>query len=287
MSQLGLVLLRVTRYNVFCYQKGDCRVVAVKRCRRSDKLKMWAGQGNTIASCRPSPGCRTGPASSGSRCFSKSQRQTWPESRVSKKKVFFSVLEYKGPNLIHFFSSKKHIQDRKTAKIVLIFLWTPYPLALDVVKRLYRDARKKDEKKKLRQMVTELSIIDTGVTEPTPKKDEHQLSVMLGGASLADKVETNDISLAIASGDLGAVSVYLGAGHNPNFVNERGHSLLQCAFAAKNETIVEMLLKNGAGKIFSNFTLSLKIFKDPNRPFSHGSLPLHRACVCARFKIRL
>ena len=95
--------------------------------------------------------------------------------------------------------------------------------------------------------MTELQIIDTGL--PVPKKsEESKLVGLLSNATLESKTSTADISLAITSGDIPAVSVFLCSGGDPNFVNERGHSLLQCAFSAKNETIVEMLLKKGAGK---------------------------------------
>ena len=94
--------------------------------------------------------------------------------------------------------------------------------------------------------------MDTGL--PVPKKsEESKLAGMMSNTSLETKVSAADISLSITSGDLPAVAAFLCAGGDPNFVNERGHSLLQCAFSAKNETIVEMLLKRGAGRVKMNF----------------------------------
>jgi len=138
---------------------------------------------------------------------------------------------------------------------------------VDVVKRLYREARDKESKVRLRELVGELQIVNTGTPSSNDKEnvDGNNLSGLLSNTSLETKPPVQDMSLAINSGDIASVSVYLCADGDPDYVNHRGHSLMQCAFAAKNETIVEMLLKKGA---------------DPNRPFSHGSLPLHRACVC-------
>ena len=121
---------------------------------------------------------------------------------------------------------------------------------IDVVKRLYRDAKGKDAKIKLRELVNELQIVNTGgpFINDSRQPDDHNLSGLLSHTSLETKEPVTDLSLAINSGDIASISVYLCSGGDPNYVNCRGHSLLQCAFAAKNETIVEMLLKKGAGK---------------------------------------
>ena len=87
-----------------------------------------------------------------------------------------------------------------------------------------------------------------------------------------------DISLAIAKNDDTAVAKYLSASGNPNFINSRNHTLLECAFASKNEKIVELLLRAGAGKRKATKKWIEIQFLDPNTQFSFGSRPLHRAC---------
>ena len=64
-----------------------------------------------------------------------------------------------------------------------------------------------------------------------------------------------DISLAIAKNDEKAVAKYLSASGNPNYINSRNHSLLECAFASKNEKIVELLLHAGAGNKIDPYCL--------------------------------
>ena len=131
-----------------------------------------------------------------------------------------------------------------------------------MVKRLYRDAKGKDAKIKLKELVNELQIVNTGspFINDSRQSDEHNLSGLLSSTSLETKEPITDLSLAINSGDIASVSVYLCSGGDPNYVNCRGHSLLQCAFAAKNETIVEMLLKKGAGKNHFRFGCFFMLF---------------------------
>lgn len=144
---------------------------------------------------------------------------------------------------------------------------------LDIAKRLYRDCLSKDRRQKLKEIINELQIIDTCSTnrirESEESRDDRETSLsdlFSNSTSLEDSncsFTDQDISIAIAKNDDSSVAKYLSASGNPNFINSRSHSLLECAFASKNEKIVELLLRSGA---------------DPNTQFSFGSRPLHRAC---------
>ena len=110
----------------------------------------------------------------------------------------------------------------------------------------------------MKEIINELQIIDTCQSTNQRKSDESRddretsLSDLFSNStSLEDPNRSftdHDISLAIAKNDESTVAKYLSASGNPNFINSRNHSLLECAFASKNEKIVELLLRAGAGK---------------------------------------
>jgi ankyrin repeat protein len=117
------------------------------------------------------------------------------------------------------------------------------------------------------EMVNELQIIDTGRLVLSRHKElnsiESRLEESLSLGADQKNILEEDISAAIAVGDIDLLNKYLNLGGNPNFYNKRNHSLLECAFAAKNEEMISILIKHGA---------------DPNTTFSFGCKPLHRAC---------
>ena len=109
----------------------------------------------------------------------------------------------------------------------------------------------------MKEIINELQIIDTCSTnrrKSDESRDDRETSLsdlFSNSTSLEDPNRSftdHDISLAIAKNDESTVAKYLSASGNPNFINSRNHSLLECAFASKNEKIVELLLRAGAGK---------------------------------------
>ena len=165
-----------------------------------------------------------------------------------------------------------------------------------LIQPVSRDCTSKDRRQKLKEIINELQIIDTCSTnqrKSDESRDDRETSLsdlFSNSTSLEDPNRSftdHDISLAIAKNDESTVTKYLSASGNPNFINPRNHSLLECAFASKNEKIVELLLRAGAGKYFFRFrrpnadnrdTSSYYSILDPNTQFSFGSRPLHRAC---------
>ena len=99
-------------------------------------------------------------------------------------------------------------------------------------------------------MVNELQIINTGQSILKENTSLQSVQSRVENVSLDLTASDEDISAAISKGDIDKIHKYLASGGNPNFYNRRNHSLLECAFAAKNQEVIAILIKCGAGTIF-------------------------------------